>query len=72
MKTLLLLAFILYHFPAQAVVIDTIVCIDHDERRADVYHDVLAPDDYNYLTFEEVREIVCKRLKQLKHNTRGN
>jgi hypothetical protein len=68
MKKLLVLLFILYHFPAKAVTID-LVCLDHVKQTATVYHNVQAPDDYKYLSMQEIRSILCKRLKQLK---RGN
>lgn len=69
MKKLLILAFILYHFPVHAVTIDAIVCLDHVKQTATVYHNVQAPDDYQYLSLEEIQAMLCKRLKQHK---RGN
>lgn len=72
MKKLLILAFCLYHFPLHAVTIDTVVCVDHVKRVAHVYHNVPAPDDYEYLSIAEIRNIVCNRIKQSKRNKRGN
>lgn len=72
MKTLILLAFVLYHFPAQAVSIDTVVCTDHEKRTTTVYHDVTVNDYVAELPFEAANDYLCTKLKQSKRNKRGN
>jgi len=71
MKTLLILAFCLYALPSKAVVIDTVVCLDHVKREATVHRNVSVHPDTASLPFEEANEIVCKRIKRSKRNKRG-
>lgn len=72
MKTLLLLAFILYHFPAQALTIDTVVCNDHEKRTTSVYHNVTVSAYVADLPFDAANDYLCQKLKQSKRNKRGN
>lgn len=73
MKKLLILLFTLYHFPVQAVVIDTVVCLDHVNRKAIVHHHVTAPDWILDLTIDESNEVMCNRLRAAKRlNKKGN
>lgn len=70
MKTLLILAFSIYALPSQAVTVETVVCVDHVKREANVYRNVkVNPATYD-LPFEEANEIICERLKRL--NKKGN
>lgn len=76
MKKLLILTFCLYHIPAQAVVIDTVVCLDHDKREATVHHNVRVSQTIIDLglPFEVENDYICRMLNKIKakRNKRGN
>lgn len=72
MKTLLILAFILYALPSKAVSIDTVVCTDHDAQTTNVYHNVKVSDYVADLPFEAANDYLCNKLKNSKRNKRGN
>lgn len=74
MKKLLILTIMLSTLPAQAVVIDTVVCLDHDKREAKVYHNIKVSATITDLglSFEVENDYICRLLKNNKRNKKGN
>jgi len=74
MKKLLILNIMLSTLPARAVVIDTVVCTDHDSRETTVHHNVRIPQYIINLglPFEVENDYICRLLKNNKRNKRGN
>lgn len=67
MKKLLILLFIVSTFPARAVVIDTVICMDHINRTATVHHRVGVPAPVASLPRAVITDYACRKIESRKN-----